>query len=233
MYSEAVEDYLRAVFELEGLGQDATTSELSIRLGVTQASVSGMVRRLAGDGLVEHERYRGVRLTEQGRRVAVELTRHHRLIELYLARQLDVPWDRVHAEAERWEHVLSDDLEKRIDAALGHPRFDPHGAPIPQADGSMEVPERIPIVRLGAGDRARIAEVSDHDPELLRYVGQLGLYPGTAVEVVEVALFNGPLTLKLDGESRVLGREAALHILVDEVVPAGDVDSPQSPEALV
>jgi len=212
MHTQAVEDYLKAIFEL-GRGQDAvSTSALAERLSVSPASASGMLRKLGGLQLVEHEPYRGVRLTEAGRKIALEVIRHHRLIELYLHEALGVPWDQVHAEAERMEHVISEDLEARIDAALGHPTTDPHGAPIPSVDLEMHQPDQTPLAQLRAGQVAVVAEVDDRDPALLRYAGELGLYPQTPITVKAVAPFEGPLTVEVDGAEKTVGRKAAEYI---------------------
>jgi len=212
-HTQAVEDYLKAIFDLSR-GGPVATSALAERLGVTPASVTGMAKKLAGMNLVTHEPYRGVALTEAGERIALEVIRHHRLIETYLHEALGVPWDRVHAEAERIEHVLSEDLEARMDAALGHPTVDPHGAPIPSL--ALEVVERdvTPLAELEVGTRGIVAEVSDHSADLLRYVGQLGLYPQTPLEVVAVAPFDGPLTVRVGGEERTVGQKAARYIFI-------------------
>lgn len=229
MPSPAVEDYLKAIYEV-GRDGPAATNALAERLKVAPASVSGMLKKLVGLGLVEHEPYRGVRLTEPGRRIALEVIRHHRLIELYLHEALGVPWDRVHEEAERIEHVLSEDLEARIDAALGHPTRDPHGAPIPSADLTLPPHERRPLAELAVGDVAVVSEVEDHDPALLRYAGELGLYPQTPIEVVAVAPFEGPLTVRVDGEDRTVGRRAAEFIYVTAVqrLPPPPADAPDT-----
>ncbi len=186
MPSPAAEDYLKAIYALGRTGEAATTSSLAERLGVSGASVTGMLKKLAASGLVAHEKYQGARLTEPGRLIAVETIRHHRLVETYLHQALGVPWEKLHDEAEAWEHVLSEDLEARMDAALGHPTHDPHGSPIPTPDLELDERERLPLARLDAGSEAAVAEVSDHDPELLREVGAAGLYPGTRFRVVDV-----------------------------------------------
>ncbi len=216
-HTRAAEDYLKAVFDLDRTAPPVTTSALAERLGVAPASVTGMVKRLAADGLLTHEPYRGVGLTAAGRRAAIEVIRHHRLVETYLHEALGVPWDRVHEEAERIEHVLSEDLEARMDAALGHPTVDPHGAPIPTPDLTLPETDRTPLAALDAGQRATVAEVSDHDADLLRYAADLGLLPGTPVEVLAVAPFDGPLTLHAGGAERTVGRQAAQFILVNEI----------------
>ncbi len=217
MQTQAVEDYLKTIYDLSRGEAAVTTSALAERRGVTAASVTGMVKKLADLRLVTHEPYHGVALSEAGRKIALEVIRHHRLVELYLHEALGVPWDRVHAEAERIEHVLSEDLEARIAAALGNPTTDPHGAPIPTLD--LELPERevTPLAELEAGQRGTVAEVSDHDGDLLRYVGSLGLYPRTPVEILAVAPFDGPLTLRVDGTEQTVGRAAARFVFITDV----------------
>jgi DtxR family Mn-dependent transcriptional regulator len=218
MHTPAVEDYLKAVFTLQRERGKAATSALAERLSVTPASATGMIKKLARMRLVTHAPYRGVLLTEAGRRMALEVLRHHRLIEAYLAQALGVPWDRVHAEAERWEHVLSEEIEERMDALLGYPTTDPHGSPIPARDGSMADSAEERLCDLGAGQRAVVAEVADHDPHLLRYLGGLGVLPTERIEVVAVAPFEGPLTIRAGGVERVLGRQAAEAVYVERVV---------------
>ncbi|HYE95634.1 MAG TPA: metal-dependent transcriptional regulator [Rubricoccaceae bacterium] len=223
MHTQAVEDYLKAVYEIGRAEGRVATSALAARLGVAPASVTGMVKKLAEMKLVKHERYYGVTLTAGGRRIAVEVIRHHRLIETYLHEALGVPWDAVHAEAEKWEHVLSEDLEARMDAALGHPTTDPHGAPIPTPTLELVEEDHPPLARLDAGQRGVVAEVSDHDPALLRYIGDLGLYPGTAFEILAGPPYSeGPVTVRLlDGPQRrkehAVGHRAAAHIFVKGV----------------
>ncbi|MEM1043281.1 MAG: metal-dependent transcriptional regulator [Bacteroidota bacterium] len=218
-HTQAVEDYLKAIYDL-GRGAAVATSALAERLGVTAASVTGMVKKLAEMNLVTHEPYRGVRLSEAGRKIALEVIRHHRLIEAYLHEALGVPWDRVHAEAERIEHVLSEDLEARMADALGNPTVDPHGAPIPTLALEIEERDVTPLADLEAGQRGTVAEVSDHDADLLRYVGGLGLYPQTPVAVVEVAPFDGPLTLDVGGTEQTVGRTAARFVLITDIQDA-------------
>ena len=218
MLTETVQDYLKAIYELQSEHGRAPTNALADRLGITPASASLMVKRLAGEGLVAHEPYRGVALSPKGRRAALEMVRHHRLIERFLADTLSVPWDEVHAEAERWEHVLSEDLEQRMDAALGFPTSDPHGSPIPAEDGKLPEAPRYRLSELEPSEEAVVAEVSDEEPEFLRYVGGLGLYPGAAVKIVATAPFEGPLTVRVDDRAEhALGREAAHRIRVRDV----------------
>src|SRR5919198_58879 len=172
-YTAPVEDYLKAIYELERATGAAGTTEIAQRLAIAPASVSGMIRRLADQGLLAHERYRGVRLTEEGRRVALRMIRRHRVIETYLLRALGYPWDRVHDEAERLEHAASDELIDRMAAAIGEPATDPHGAPIPTREGTLEEPALLPLSSLSAGDTARIERVSDDSAERLRYLAEL------------------------------------------------------------
>ena len=205
-FSAAIEDYAKAIFALQSsLDGPVSTTAIAERLGVTPASASGMVRKLAELELVEHERYKGVELTAQGRRVALEVLRHHRLLECYLAQSLGVPWDRVHDEAEVLEHVLSEDLEALIAAKLGHPTRDPHGDPIPSADLELEERPSRSLASLEAGDRGVLVRVSDSEPEMLRYLAERGIAPGDGFEVVERQPFDGPLFVRFGGDVHVLG----------------------------
>ena len=220
MQTQAVEDYLKAIFELQGQEGRVSTTSLANRMGVTAASATGMIKKLAKLNLVTYQPYQGVELTQGGEAIALEVIRHHRLIEQYLAEALGVPWDQVDAEADKWEHILSDELEARIDAFLGYPDRDPHGAPIPSLEGLLAPSSEIRLSELTPGQRAYIAEVSDHDPELLRYLGDLGLFPEVEVTVLEVAPFDGPLTILVGEQERALGREVSQYILVRDVKSA-------------
>ena len=200
MPSPAAEDYLKTIYVLERGGGAATTSSLAERLEVAPASATGMLKKLAAAGLVEHEKYQGARLTEAGRLVAVETIRHHRIVETYLHRALGVPWDRLHAEAEALEHVLSEDLEARMDAALGHPTHDPHGAPIPTPDLVLTERDLTPLARLEPGQTATVGRVSDHDPAVLRTVGDAGLYPGVRFRLAAVTPAGAVLAELLTGD---------------------------------
>ena len=211
------EDCLKAVYELEraGAGAAVTTNDLAHRLALAAASVTGMVKRLAGQGLIDHARYRGVRLTEQGRRTALRTLRRHRVIETYLVSALGFDWDRVHEEAERLEHSASDELVDRMAAALGNPAVAPHGAPIPTREGRIaEGPAGRALSELAPGERGRIARVEDEDADRLRYLASLGIRPGVEFEVVERAPFGGPLTLRIGGDPRQLGPQLAAHVVV-------------------
>jgi DtxR family transcriptional regulator, Mn-dependent transcriptional regulator len=197
MLSASVEDYTKAIYALEERHGVASTTALAERLGVSAPAVSAMIKKLAALGYVTHVRYRGVRLTDEGRRVALEVLRHHRLLETYLVEELGVPWDRVHAEAEVLEHVLSEGLEERIAAKLGEPTHDPHGDPIPAADGTVVEPATVALTSLAAGDRGRFVRVSDSDPAVLRELAQLGIRPGDEIEVVPGGIRTGSATVRL------------------------------------
>jgi DtxR family Mn-dependent transcriptional regulator len=213
--SSAVEDYTKAIYGLEDRnGQPVTTTALAERLGVTAASASGMVKRLCELGLVSHRRYHGVLLTDAGRRVALEVIRHHRLLELYLVESLGVPWDRVHQEAEVLEHVLSEELEELIAAKLGDPTHDPHGDPIPSRELTIEEIATQSLESLEPGARGVFARVSDADPDMLRYLSQRGIAPGDALEVVERQPFGGPLFVRIGAQVHPLGGELARAIRV-------------------
>ena len=204
-HTPAVQDYLKALQQLEweqpaDTGRVATLV-LAERLGVSAASATNMLKKLAAMGLAEHAPYKGATLTEAGRKVALEVIRHHRLLETYLAEALGVPWDRVHDEAEILEHVLSEDLEDRIAASLGDPDSDPHGHPIPAKDGSMREPSRLRLWDVKEGDRVAVERVSDEVPEALRFLGVVGIRPGAAVTVVERGPVAGPLFVRVDDGS--------------------------------
>jgi DtxR family Mn-dependent transcriptional regulator len=208
--SSAVEDYAKAIYALEHRGaKPVTTTALASRLGVTAASASGMVKRLHELGLVSHEPYRGVSLTNAGRRLALEVIRHHRLLELYLVESLGVPWDRVHQEAEVLEHVLSEELEELIAAKLGDPTHDPHGDPIPTRDLTIQEMETQSLESLAAGTRGVFARVSDSNPEMLRYLAERGIAPGEELEVAERQPFGGPVFVRFGDEVHPLGGELA------------------------
>ena len=210
--SDAIQDYLREIYKLESSGARATTTSVAEALSVSAPSASVMLKRLATLGLVEHAPYRGVTLTDAGRRVALEVIRHHRLLEQYLAETLGVPLDEVHGEADRLEHALSEELEKRIDALLGHPTRDPHGHPIPDADLNMDAVGARTLLELSPGERATVADVPDGDVDLLRYLSGLELVPGREVELKELAPFEGPVMLRSANGDHAISREIAAAI---------------------
>jgi DtxR family transcriptional regulator, Mn-dependent transcriptional regulator len=209
-----MEDYLKAIYRLREAGGPVTTQRLAAELGVAGPSVTHMAKRLDALRLLRHSPYHGVELTPAGERVALEVLRHHRLLELYLAEALGLPWDAVHAEAERLEHHVSEALEARIDAALGHPTRDPHGDPIPGPDGAVEALDATPLSSLAPGATARVARVSDRDAARLRYLGGLGMVPGAAVTVVERLPFGGPIRVRVGDAEHLVSQELADAVLV-------------------
>lgn len=216
MLSKSMENYLKVVFEILEHDDRATTSAIAERMGISPASVTSMLKKLADVKLITYEPYQGVKLTQAGEKTALEIIRHHRLLELYLAQALNVPWDRVHEEAERLEHALSEDLEERIAAALGDPTVDPHGSPIPSREGIINRMARRQLSSVEAGETVTVVEVGDRDPDLLRYLGNLELFPGTEVKVLAIEPFQGPLVLRSNGREFILGRQAAEHIQVSD-----------------
>ena len=218
--TRSVEDYLKAIYRISGEGRAAPTSEIAHALELSPASVSGMVKRLSEQGLLEHSPYRGVQLTDEGLRVALRMTRRHRIIESYLVGFLGYSWDTVHPEAERLEHAVTDGLIERMAAALGNPAFDPHGDPIPAADGSLPELAWTPLTEIAAGETVEIRRVRAEDSELLRHLGERDLRPGVAVEVIERQPFRGPITVRTDGRQQVLGHEVAEQLLCGPVEAA-------------
>jgi DtxR family transcriptional regulator, Mn-dependent transcriptional regulator len=208
----AVQDYLKAIYALESTEERVTTSALARRMGVSAPSTTAMTKRLAELGLVERLPYRGVALTEAGRRGALEVLRHHRLLELYLVDRLGLSLDAVHAEAELLEHALSEELEARIDAELGFPTHDPHGDPIPDRELRVVRGSDRTLLDLEPGARASISRVPDGDSELLRYLGELGIVPGSDLELVGYAPFGGPVTVRTDRGEHAISRELADRI---------------------
>jgi len=215
--SHAVQDYAKAIYALERHhdGAPVSTNALAERLRVTAGSASAMVKRMADLGLASHEPYRGVALTGDGRRMALEVIRHHRLLELYLTEHLGVPWDRVHEEAEALEHVISEDLEARIAAKLGNPTHDPHGDPIPSLDLIVDEGETVSLGEAPAGACGRFVRVSDSDPEMLRYLEGVGIAIGEPFELVDRQPFDGPLTVRIGEGEHVLGSTLARAMRVE------------------
>jgi DtxR family Mn-dependent transcriptional regulator len=209
-----VEDYLKAIYELERSGEPAETNAIARLLEIAPASVSGMVRRLAAQGLIRHERYHGARLTTAGRRAALQTLRRHRVIEAYLTSALGYSWDLVHDEAERLEHAASDELIDRMAEAIGEPATDPHGAPIPTREGTLEERSLVPLSALEPGETARVERVSDRNGDRLRYLAELGIVPGAAVRVIEREPFEGPIALRVQKAERIIGPDLASQILV-------------------
>ena len=212
MLSRSHEDYLKVIYNLEARFGVAQTGAIAEVLDLAPASVSGMVKRLAELGLVEHALYRGVRLSDSGRQAALRVLRRHRIIEAYLLEKLGYEWDGLDAEAERLEHAASDELVEAMARAMGHPRYGPHGAPIPTSAGDLEQPEVVPMTELSVGAAGELRMVSDQDPERLRFLASLGLKPGTRFKVLARQPFHGPVTLQFEGadqREQVVGFELA------------------------
>jgi len=208
--SAAVEDYAKAIYSLTGWGPEtASTNDLAARLGVKPGSVSAMIKKLDEAGMVERVPYHGVRLTADGTRVALGVLRRHRLLELFLAEVLDVPWERVHDEAEVLEHALSEDLTELISTKLGDPSFDPHGDPIPDRDLSMVETETRNLAALESGEQARFVRVSDSNPEMLSYLSDCGISVGDELEMIDRQPFEGPVSIRIGGKTHVLGLRLA------------------------
>lgn len=205
-HSAAIEDYVKAIYALELAATDAVTvSAVAERLQVTPPAASAMVRRLAEKDLVTHEPYRGVELTAEGQRLALEVMRHHRLIELFLARELGMPWDRVHVEADVLEHVISEELEELIARKLGDPERDPHGDPIPSSSLELEEGDTKALSEMEEGEWGVFTRVSDADSEMLRYLDGLGISPGDRLELVARQPFDGPLSVRFEHGEHALG----------------------------
>lgn len=217
MLSESEQDYIKTIYKLQNR-QDSksvvNTNLLAEKLNVAAASVTNMVKNLAKLKLLSYEPYKGVTLTDEGEKIALEILRHHRLIELYLAKALHVPWDQVHDEAEKWEHVISEDIEDRMAEYLENPTHDPHGSPIPTKAGIIEEHDSIPLSQMEPGQTGVVVEVDDHDPSLLRYLDDLGLTPQKKISVIAQEPFNGPISVKVGKEKKILGHEAANHVHV-------------------
>src|SRR6266850_498977 len=215
--TRSVEDYLKSIYHLTNQGGFATTSDIAAMLEVAPPSVSGMMKRLSETGLIEHVPYRGVQLTHQGRHAALQMIRRHRILEVYLTQQLGYDWGDVHAEAERLEHAVSEQLIDRMAGALGDPRYDPHGAPIPTAAGEIEEAELVSLAGAAVGAELILRQVGDENPARLRYLAEQGLMPGTRMTVVDRQPFNGPITVRIGGggggHTRPWGQELALRLL--------------------
>jgi DtxR family Mn-dependent transcriptional regulator len=217
-FTDSIQDYLKHIFELTEDGSPASTNDLAARLGITPASVTGMIQKLAtvGPPLVNYRRHHGVTLTPEGELAALEVLRHHRLLETWLVQSLGYRWDEVHEEACRLEHVISEDFEARIDAALGHPDRDPHGDPIPDAELVMPSDETRPLASLRPKQQAIILRVNDEDPALLRHLDELGLTLGAHLEVAAYSSFDNNLTVRVNGHpSTVIGLAITSKIFVE------------------
>ena len=213
---QAIEDYLKTIYTLAQEESPVSTSRIADAREVKPASATSMIKRLANLKMVDYEKHYGVTLTPSGEKLALEVIRHHRLIELYLMEALGFSWDEVHEQADILEHVISEKLEERIAAALNYPEFDPHGDPIPAKDGSITAIDVELLSAVPSGSTVWVRRIiDDANSELLRYLAEMGLTPGTAVTVQSVAPFEGPLTLQIADETRVIGRNVAASVLVE------------------
>jgi len=217
MITQAIQDYLKTIYKVEETGEEVTTNAIAERLQVTQPSVTGMVKKLSEINLISYTPYQGVCLTEAGRKIALEVIRHHRLLELYLAKAMGYSWDRVHEEAEKLEHVISEEFEEKMAEMLGQPTSDPHGAPIPSKDGFIEQRSLMALSSVAIGQTVLVRQVSDKDPEKLRYLAGIGIYPEVEIAVVEQAPFEGPLLIKVGDGQYYLSRALTDSIFVAEI----------------
>lgn len=217
MVGSSVEDYVKAIYKLSLENTTIKLTHLAERVGVSSAAVTKMVRRLQALKLVRYARPKGLSLTPSGEKIALEVIRHHRLLELYLTEALGYSWDEVHDEAEKLEHVISEHFEEKIEKLLGYPTHDPHGAPIPTRDGDVEASKIIALSRLEPGQQAVIRQVSDNDSDMLSYLGGLGMYPGTRVEMVGKEPYGGSLRIKVSGEDHSIGSELAENVFISLV----------------
>nr|MBN1228793.1 metal-dependent transcriptional regulator [Anaerolineae bacterium] len=213
--SKEREDYIKTIYHLQQDESPVRTTTIARAMKVEPASVTGVIKRLAELGYLDHQPYKGVSLTELGEKIALEVIRHHRLIELYLIEALGYEWDEVHDEAERLEHAVSFKFIERIEKALGNPAIDPHGDPIPTQDGRIEPLTGHPLSQLAVGDTGQVARINDDDAELLRYLGSMGIRPGASIEVLAIAPFHGPIDLLIDHVRCALGPEAAANVFVE------------------
>jgi DtxR family Mn-dependent transcriptional regulator len=212
--SQALEDYLKVIYVLEADGEKATTTAIAQALDVSNASVTNMLKKLAGMNLIVHESYKGAELSPAGKKVALEILRHHRLLELYLKEVMGYSWDEVHDEAEKLEHHISEQFEDRIAELLNHPTHDPHGDPIPTKDGVMPEKATLALNEADINTLYMVGRVRDQNPELLRYLEQQGVLPGVELTIIEKAPFDGPINLKIDGELISLGFTIAQNIFL-------------------
>ncbi|KAA0228400.1 metal-dependent transcriptional regulator [candidate division KSB1 bacterium] len=215
--TQAIEDYLKTIHVLQTVEKKVSTSAIAGRIGVAQASVTGMLKKLDEMKLVEYSPYQGVSLTPAGEKIALEVIRHHRLLELYLAQAMGYSWDQVHDEAEQLEHYISEEFEDKMDQVLGQPTIDPHGSPIPTKDGVLPNVTCFALSQAQTSERVVVRMVSDRDPARLRYLAQVGIFPQTEILVLDKAPFNGPLHLQIQDQTCHLGKELADAILVDYI----------------
>ena len=210
--SQSIEDYLKAIYVLETEGEGASTNNIAEALNISSASVTNMLKRLAVMKLIEHKSYKGATLTDSGRKVALEVVRHHRLLELYLKEMMGYSWDEVHAEAEKLEHHISEQFEDKIAELLDNPTHDPHGDPIPSKDGVVPEMASLAVCDADINTLYIIGRVRDQDPEVLRYLEKIGVIPGVKLMVLDKAPFDGPIKVRLEEEEKTLGFSLAKQV---------------------
>lgn len=214
MLTPAIEDYLKTIYKLDQDKNGVSTKELAAAMKISAASATNMIKRLAEKGFVEYESYKGARLTRAGEKISLEIIRHHRLLELYLLEIMGYSWDEVHEEAEKLEHHISEQFEDKISELLNDPTHDPHGDPIPTKEGALPQIKGVPLVKAKEGEKKIISRITDQDPEHLRYLEKKGLIPGACLTIIEKEPFNGPITVQIDGEKKVIGRNIAASIFI-------------------
>jgi DtxR family Mn-dependent transcriptional regulator len=213
---QAIEDYLKTIYMLEQEESPVSTSRIAAAREVKPGSATSMIQRLHKFNLVVYKKHYGVTLTDAGREIALEVLRHHRLVELYLMEALGFSWDEVHEQADILEHVISEKLEERMAAVLNYPEFDPHGDPIPSKEGVMTIVNNKPLSRLEEGETAVVSRIPDDtNGKLLRYLAGLGLVPGAKLNVTQIAPFEGPMTLEINGKPVIIGQKVAEAVLVE------------------
>lgn len=215
--SQSIEDYLKAIFSLQSDDNRVSTTQVANSLEVSSASATNMIKRLAEMGLVDYQSYKGSRLTKSGKKIALEIIRHHRLLELYLLEVMGYSWDEVHDEAEKLEHHISERFEDKIANLLDDPTHDPHGDPIPSKEGIMPEMNADPLIEAEDDQAYIVSRVKDQDPELLRYLEKVGLLPGIKVKIKEKAPFKGPITLLIENDEQVIGHDVAKSIFVAKI----------------
>ncbi|MBD3217991.1 MAG: metal-dependent transcriptional regulator [candidate division Zixibacteria bacterium] len=214
--TESTENYLKSIFKLQTVDKKVSTTDLADYMGVRAASVTGMLKKLARKKLVSYQPYKGVTLTHIGRKLALKTLRTHRLIELFLVEHLGLSWEEVHGEAEKWEHVISGKIEERIDKLLGYPLHDPHGSPIPSANGELKIKDTVRLDRVQEGESGTIEEVPDEDPEFLAYLGENDIIPGNKIKVLEKSVVGKTLKIQITSKKHTIGLKAAEKIRVHQ-----------------
>ncbi len=215
MLSQAIQDYLKVIYNLQEDNDTVSTTAIAKELNISGASVTGMLKRLSTMRLVKYHSYKGVKLSKSGRKFALEIIRNHRILELFLKEQMGFSLEKVHEEACRLEHYISNDFLKRADELLGHPKFDPHGHPIPNKDGSLPLTSETPLSDVDPGKEVKISRLADSDFDMLAYFEKLGLIPNVKVSVIEKAPFRGPITINFGGDNQIIGNEIAKNIFVE------------------